>query len=185
MATIEQTAQAKGRSNPGKENNLHLFTVALKATIEGRCLEDEWIVDSGASCHMSGNRRYFTSFIPLDSQAAVELGDNTQLGVEGHGAVHLALKSGKQVLLQHVLFVPWQTKNLISTAQCASHGIEMTLQIQGATFYKGKILIATATRVGGLYLLDVHKPTPLKQGQTAMATVDESIWHKRLAHPGS
>jgi hypothetical protein len=85
----------------------------------------EWIVDSGASRHMTSNRDFFTSYAPV-SGVSVRLANDEVLHAHGKGEVHLLLGPLSTATLQEVLFVPGLAKNLFSVAAATSHdGIEV------------------------------------------------------------
>jgi hypothetical protein len=46
-----------------------------------------WLVDSGATCHITGARELFESFIVFDSDMYVELGMGTKRAVQGSGTM--------------------------------------------------------------------------------------------------
>jgi hypothetical protein len=46
-----------------------------------------WLLDSGATCHMTGARELFESFTESDSDVYVELGVGTKYAVKGSGTI--------------------------------------------------------------------------------------------------
>jgi hypothetical protein len=61
-----------------------LLVSALSGTVSG---SGTWLVDSGATCHMTGARELFESFTESDSDLYVELGMGTKHAVQGSGTV--------------------------------------------------------------------------------------------------
>jgi hypothetical protein len=57
-----------------------LLVSTLSDTVSG---SDTWLVDSGASCHMTGSQVSLTSLLEEDSGLQVELGDNAKVCSEG------------------------------------------------------------------------------------------------------
>jgi hypothetical protein len=53
-----------------------------------------WLVDSGASRHMTGSQESLTSLSEENSGLQVELGDNTKYAVKGVGTTSFQLESG-------------------------------------------------------------------------------------------
>eukprot|EP00794_Sanderia_malayensis_P011568 gene11568-12763_t len=82
---------------------------------------DLWIVDSGATCHMSNNKELFHDFEELVDPVDIQLGDGKVLNATGIGTVTVftALPGGthKKCNLRNVLFVPKLSFNLISVAK--------------------------------------------------------------------
>ncbi|KAL4302368.1 hypothetical protein GQ457_10G016100 [Hibiscus cannabinus] len=68
-----------------------------------------WIVDSGASTHMTGNLSLFQNFRNSSSQAHVKTADGTLSSVEGSGSIQLT----EHICLHSVLYVPKLTCNLL------------------------------------------------------------------------
>ena len=87
---------------------------------------DEWIIDSGASHHMTNNRKYFKKIDPVREVAIVEVGDGRTLSVEGVDSIQLKLQlsSGKTTncVIKDVLFVPKLACNLHSVGKLAESG---------------------------------------------------------------
>ena len=87
---------------------------------------DEWIIDSGASQHMTNNRKYFKKIDPVREVANVEVGDGRSFSVEGVGPIQLKLQlsSGKTTncVVKNVLFVPKLACNLLSVCKLAESG---------------------------------------------------------------
>ena len=53
---------------------------------------DKWIIDSGATCHMSMNRSQFSDYRPLEIPLGVTLGDGHHLKAVGCGSVTLEVE---------------------------------------------------------------------------------------------
>jgi hypothetical protein len=61
-----------------------LLVSALSGIVSSR---ETWLVDSRASCHMTGARELFDSFTEIGSDLCVELGMGTKHAVRGSGTV--------------------------------------------------------------------------------------------------
>jgi hypothetical protein len=83
---------------------------ALTGTIE----DDMWIIDSGASRHMTGDQARLSDPNERKTSYKVELGDKSTYPVEGFGQASIKLESGNHVHLSNVLYVPSLEKNLVS-----------------------------------------------------------------------
>ena len=145
-----------------------------------------WIVDSGATCHMCSDPKVFTKLRSLEPPQKVTLGDGHELKAIGQGIVKLtiSLSNGKtkECKLNDVLFVPNLSYNLLSVSKAAetrkiTEFDETQCQILGTN----KRIIAVAKRTGSLYYLDT------KPSETHLVTAAEtkcqdlkqkaSIWH--------
>ena len=118
-----------------------------------------WIVDSGATCHMCSNKKLFVDFQLLKKPMEVTLGDGHTLEAIGTGVVSLKMKlpnsSSRRCNLQDVLYVPALSYNLVSVAKAAENGKVTEFDDNGCHILGSRRkLVAKATRVGSLYYLN-------------------------------
>ena len=160
------------------ENDALIATHALQAGSVGN-----WIVDSGATCHMCSNKKMFVDLNPLEEPMEVTLGDGHTLQAVGRGVVSLKMKlpSGvtRKCNVQDVLYVLALSYNLLSVSQAAERGKvtefnDSGCQISGSD---GR-LIAKATRVGSLYYLDCE----VCQHTSVTRQDSNTLWHQRFGH---
>jgi hypothetical protein len=102
---------------------------ALNGTIE----DDKWIIDSGASRHMTGDQARLSNLNEKKTSYKVELGDKTTYPVEGFGQASIKMKTGNYVHLSNVLYVPGLEKNLVSISCLKDKGNRIA-------FVDGKVL---------------------------------------------
>ena len=112
-----------------------------------------WIIDSGATCHMCSNKKLFTDFQPLKKPMEVTLGDGRTLEATGRGVVSLKLKLPdslpRRCNLQDVLHVPALSYNLLSVAKAAEKGKVTEFNDNGCQItVSGGRLVAKATSLG-------------------------------------
>jgi hypothetical protein len=79
-----------------------------------RIEDDMWIIDSGASKHMTGDQARLLYLNEKKTSYKVELGDKSTYPVEGFGQASIKLELGNHVHLSNVLYVPGLEKNLVS-----------------------------------------------------------------------
>lgn len=72
---------------------------------------DEWIIDTGASNHMSGNIKKNSDLVDISSPAGLPNGKTTMATMEG------TIRLSDQLILENVLFVPALTCYLLSVSQ--------------------------------------------------------------------
>lgn len=107
------------KDEEGKEDSGALF-MAVDDTAD----EDAgatWIIDSGCSNHMTGNKMLFQT-LKNATQQTVKLGDGKMLQVAGVGTVTFRSNSGKSSQLHQVQFVPQLAHNLLSVEQLMASG---------------------------------------------------------------
>lgn len=167
-----------------------------------------WIVDSGASSHMTFDRTSFTTFREVHHK--VKVADAREVAALGVGTVNLELtgnnkSKGQPMQLRKVLYVPELNKNLFSvSAAAASSGMRFEFSSTHFTASKeaegmGAKKIVLGERRGNLYYLrQCKKPlTPRGSGPAAMrvqkieealqiaresGSADLTRWHGRLGH---
>ncbi|XP_039115786.1 uncharacterized protein LOC120251294 [Dioscorea cayenensis subsp. rotundata] len=99
-----------------EESNLFMVQFACKDSDDA-----QWLVDSGCSNHMSGNKALFKD-LDESFMLSVRLGDNTEITAKGKGTVVLNTLQGSVKLLHNVQYVPGLAHNLLSVGQLLSNG---------------------------------------------------------------
>ena len=150
---------------------------------------NNWIVDSGATCHMSNDEELFNYFRRFDKPQQVALGDGRELEAVGRGTVYLTmnLPKGKTCRrkVRDVLYVPRLSYNLLSVSQVADAGKTTEFDdVHCRIIGEGGKLLAMATKIGSLYYLDCQKISRSQQVNATETKPEskESIWYRRFGH---
>ncbi len=143
-------------------------------------LSQTWIVDSGASFHVTPVKECFVTFT-AGSHGHVYLGNNHACSIEGIGTVHLSTDGTNVLALHNVRYVPGIKKSLLSVGQMDVHGYSILFERGSWKMTKGSRLIVKGTKKGTLYCL--HGKA-LKGKFIALAEIDShmELWHNRLGH---
>ena len=176
------TSGSKDINSSSSEDDALVVCHALSARSEGN-----WIVDSGATCHMCNERKLFTKFESLQKSQEVTQGDGHALEATGQGAVSLemTLPDGKtnRCVLHSVLYVPKLSYNLLSVTKVSEHGKIIRFDDAGCQILnKYDKCIAVATKLGNLYYLQCKE---LEKIQLSVVEKEskERLWH-RYGHLG-
>ena len=94
---------------------------------------DIWLIDSGASRHMTGLRDHLTHFIEKETHLHVVHGDDARYNVREVGTSTFQLDSNMQLKLEEVLYVPVMKRNLVSISAFEDKGYKIT-------FSEGRVL---------------------------------------------
>lgn len=94
--------------------------------------DDQWLLDTGCSNHLSGNKELFSN-LDESFRNIVKLGDNSKLQVLGKGKITIRLKDGSLNYISDVLYVPSICKNLLSVRQLAEKGYDLNFKKRGYT----------------------------------------------------
>ena len=161
------------------------FRTALSGTTEKF---NPWIIDSGATDHMTGCTSFFSTYTPGSGHIKVKIANGSLATVVRTGTIIL----GPHITLFNVLHVPKLSCNLLSISKltkelsCADYFLPNHCEFQDMTSGKR---IGSAEEYGGLYYF---KEVNTKDGQALTASCESSsktkqqgimLWHFRLGHP--
>lgn len=145
---------------------------------------DEWLIDSGASRHMTPKDNIFSTYTKFSTPEKVAVADGRVVDAVGIGNVQISVKLNRQVqrkaTMYNVLHVPDLKQNLFSVHSAATRGMIIHFG-HSRCWIKNKAnqVHAMGTLVGKLYYLDLESSVH-KANQVASNT----FWHQRLAHIG-
>ncbi|KAL2248343.1 UNVERIFIED_CONTAM: Retrovirus-related Pol polyprotein from transposon RE1 [Sesamum indicum] len=158
-------------------------------------LNENWIMDSGASAHMSMNADLFHNLRNLDIISSVKLPDGHVYKVRQIGDIQISNK----LTLKNVLYTPDLKYNLLSINALCEAGNISVLFTDSQCFVQDLVtekVIAIGYKRGRLYLLkhfqyckeqDLSKHVAHFQNyakdQNYLKTKHASLWHNRLGHP--
>ena len=154
----------------------------------------DWVVDSGASTHLSPHRSLFYNYKSMKSSTAVTFVNGQQAAAAGEGEVSLCIQLSdrvEQVLLKNVLHVPDATINLFSTRQVINSGGQVKfLANKCIVSMGGSIFLEGVSQQDGLTVIKPIKHPSVKQqpaiAMTATAASKQTpeLWHRRFGHLG-
>jgi len=156
-----------------------------------------FVLNSGASCHISPERSDFTMLNPIAPHPITGLGGSCVYATRV-GSIELCTKSGKQVTLNRVLFVPNSTVHLISVfsvnndrphacyfdaVSCYILDSGGTIILKGHTWVQRRLYILDCTPQiitpnTTVNVMDTVSPSALY----ATRMPDLETWHRRLGH---
>ena len=156
---------------------------------------NQWIIDSGASHHLTSDGSLFVALQPLEEDIAVTVGNGNTIKAIGIGRVYLEFPFGTKLSID-ALYVPGIQRSLLSVSQLNDI---LPLTFQNGYCYSGTQMIGILRN--RLYEL-IATPVPMRlpfshtyipdqslstTGQSAAfsTTVPSlEIWHLRLGHLG-
>ena len=142
-----------------------------------------WLVDSGASRHMTPHRNLFSSYTPFTSPEKVGIADGHTVNAVGKGNVQITVRVSRKVTrlstMYDVLHVPDLKTNLFSVRSATEKGVIVQFGHTRCWLKNSKGMIrAMGTLVDKLYYLDLES----SDHTASTAYSDNSLWHQRLAH---
>lgn len=142
--------------------------------------EEEWVLDSGCTFHITPRRELLTEFKEFDGNK-VMMGNNSYCMVRGMGKITIDNHDGTVVTLSDVRYIPEMGRNLISYGQLESSGCNYTGKDYQFEFFKGGKRVLMGKYAKGLYYL--QGTVRSAEASLANETVDHTKrWHTRLAH---
>jgi len=148
-------------------------------------LPDGWVVDSGASHHMTRGEEAIACLGPCDP-VKITL---------ANGKVHTATKSGTvefdalvegdtvRMTLEDVLVVLGLAVSLLSVPTVVDRGFEVTFHKSGVHIAKAGRVVAEGAYHGDVCVVSVPEGAATSTGR-AHAAVTARTWHRRFAHTG-
>src|ERR1044072_2337374 len=150
-------------------------------TVAAEKNENQWLLDTGCSNHLSGNKELFSD---LDEKfhATVKLGDNSKLEVLGKGKVAIRLKDGSLNYISDVFYAPGIYQNLLSVGQLAEKGYDLKFNKGGCTIKDAEMGLITKTSMSRNRLFPMNIKYDADICCKAAADNDNWLWHMRLGH---
>jgi hypothetical protein len=106
----------------------HLFTHVLTFKFQVGDLKNIWLIDSGCSRHMTGDKGWFSSLVPVVTKRYITFGDNGRGRVISEGEI----KVSDKITLRRVALVQSLGYNLRSVSQILDEGFEMLFRPGGS-----------------------------------------------------
>ena len=150
--------------------------------------QEKWLVDSGASSHMTPDRKYFTEYRSFSTPERVGLGDGRVVEAVGVGNIRMNMSfkvsNSKRAVMYDVLHVPKLACNLFSVRAAAKRGNTVKFgQSRCWIRRRNGSLDGVGTLVGKLYHLECEPLVPEESAATVSENVpDIDLWHQRLGH---
>nr|CAI72292.1 putative polyprotein [Phytophthora infestans] len=140
-----------------------------------------WLIDSGATSHMTPHRNDLFGYEALDSGINVTIADGKKLRVAGTGTVKLTGLDGKRIRMVDVLHIPGLDRRLLSVGKLAERGMSVAFQRSSCVIWGRNAAIASGKKVGKAFLLDCQQEEA-HFVQYAGPDSEWELWHARMGH---
>ncbi|CAN0509900.1 unnamed protein product, partial [Discosporangium mesarthrocarpum] len=153
---------------------------------------EPWILDSGASCHMTFSLEGMTDFEPCNRPMAGATGEKHR--IEGHGKLSLGFvdESGNEavVTLDRVAYIPALKHNLFSLTTAHRSGFSFATTPTGVSIFEGKLhlkstgdlLLAHAARCFPVPVYPLGAVATLTPGHSPGTVIDIKFVHCAFGH---
>ncbi|XP_072151353.1 uncharacterized protein [Setaria viridis] len=144
---------------------------------------ETWVLDTGATNHMSGSRAAFSK---LDTAVlgTVRFGDDSVVQIEGRGSVAFVCKNDELWSFSGVYFIPQLMTNIVSIGQLDEDGYKVDIDVGVIRIWEssGQLLVKVTRATNRLYVLCIKMATLSclavhgRDGEAAWR------WHERFGH---
>jgi hypothetical protein len=123
----------------------HLFAHVLVFEFQVGDLKNIWLIDSGCSRHMTGDKGWFSSLVPVVTRRYITFGENGRGCVLSEGEI----KVSDKITLKCVSLVQSLGYNLLSVSQLLDEGFEVLfgLVVLGFWTLEGTLYVWSFPRV--------------------------------------
>ena len=166
---------ARGRLGGGATPRTGLALTALATTGNG-----DWVLDSGASEHITNNLDAMFNVRPASKDVTITFGNGKRATPEAIGDVDISGYAGvnlDNLTLKDVWYVPGAAANLFSIPRAAGKGAQFIFRRGKCEVWKDSLLVADAVSHDGVYSLR------LEQHETAkLAAASPRVRQHRYQH---
>ncbi|KAH7863291.1 hypothetical protein Vadar_015792 [Vaccinium darrowii] len=144
---------------------------------------DDWIVDSGYSNHMTGDKKKLSNLSAYKGDRVVVTTNNSRLPTTHIGKTVINPRfSPSEVKLKDVYHVPGMKKNLLSVSQLTSSGNYVVFGPKDVKVYQSLKPVGTpimeGRRLESIYVMSAESAYEDKTRKNETA----DLWHARLGH---
>jgi hypothetical protein len=140
---------------------------------------ETWVLDTGATNHMSGCREAFMK-IDMAVLGTVHFGDDSVARIEGHGTVVFVCKNGESRSFDGVYFIPRLTTNIVSVDQLNEIGYKINISIMKIREPGGVLLAKVKQEANHLYLLHLKFAQPTCLAVSGRGNEVAWYWHEHF-----
>ena len=167
-----------------KGNSETMYEEALYTGENAHEPKSFWIIDSGATQHMTYDRDSLSDFIEFEQPSKVILGDNRTILAFGKGTYRLTTDIGGQpqkIALNDVLYLPDLGRNLLSVRALTNREATVEFEADKCKISRNSKVLGIGELRGKLYFL---KQFSSEQANSAENISNLDLWHCRYGHLG-
>lgn len=173
--------QAENKSGESSTGAFMCETVCSMNSVGDR---DAWVLDSGASDHMSHRSEWFVNMTEIST--AVTIGDGRRIMAKGRGDVNILAFDGVNWIpkrIADVLYVPDLHLNLFSSGRAMDRGHRLASTNSRCELLRDGFCVAVGVRRNGLFQM-LFRTVWVNEHSANVATKSLSlrVWHERLGH---
>jgi hypothetical protein len=155
---------------------------ALSAVSTSQVPAHRWVLDSGASYHLTPHAEDFINLHPINEYITITFGNGGSAKAEGMGDVMLDNGYGGPIKLNNVLYVPDATASLLSIPRSTEKGasFQFTRTLCEIVAPDGRIVAKANRGADNLFYMEAAQPKVL----LSKTSETPELWHRRYGHLG-
>jgi hypothetical protein len=142
----DNTSSTEAKNSTEEGGDVYLASTSTHAD------RDVWLIDSGASYHVTPHREWFSEYEKYDG-GDVFLGDDLTAKILGRGRVKLLLKDGRIRTLHEVPHIPKLARSLISISNLDDAGVDIVFGKNTCKMVQGSMVLMRGVQCGTTYKL--------------------------------
>lgn len=143
---------------------------------------DGWLLDSGASSHMSYCKQDFQTYNVLSEPIQVTIADGATMAAIGIGNIKIRTESGREVTVTETLHIPSLDRRLLSVSKLTERGLNVQFQAKQCVIMRGNDLVMSVQRHKNVYKLKMEPEPGCFFVEHGERTSIWELWHARLGH---
>jgi hypothetical protein len=157
----------------------HLFAHVLIFEFQVGDSKNIWLIDSGCSRHMTGDKGWFSSLIPVVTKRYINFGDNGRGRVLSEGEI----KVSDKISLRRVALVQSLGYNLLYVSQLLDEGFEVLFRPGGSRILDSRgDLVCMVVPEGQVFRADFSQSSGVERCFLAGSSSELWKWHRKLGH---
>jgi hypothetical protein len=156
-----------------------LFAHVLIFEFQVGDLKNIWLIESGCSRHMTGDKGWFSILVPVVTKRYITFGDNGRGRVLSEGEI----KVSDKITLRHVALVQSLGYNLLYVSQLLNEGFEVLFQPGGSRILESRgDLVCMVVPEGQVFRADFSQSFGVERCFLAGSSSELWKWHRKLGH---
>jgi hypothetical protein len=157
----------------------HLFAHVLVFEFQVGDLKNIWLIDSSCSRHMTRDKVWFSSLVPVVTRTYITFGDNGRERVLSEGEI----KVSDKITLRRVALVQSLGYNFLSVSQLLDEGFEVLFRPGGSRILdSGWDLVCMVGPEGQVFRANFSQSSGVERCFLAGSSSELWKWHRKLGH---
>ena len=172
-------------TEPGTEHSGHSVVAAMGATHAWEHVaalgatstwEHDWVLDSGASHHITGNMDLLTNIRKVSKYTTITFANGTTTEAKYMGDAFVKARGNKIIMLENVFYISSAAANLFSISQAINRGSMVRFEKQHCVIQLSEGIILVAKRSNnGLCTIPTMPPVPPENRQKPTPTAHRLV----------